>query len=105
MQFFLIQFNIHAISGEFSEKSEGFCRYRKNRGKYFVLFRVPESFFLKLAEGKAVPRPGSEKALLMQITVNYCRDELRAGGRKMTVLAAAAVLVLAFFEGRSGAEG
>lgn len=77
----------------------------KNRGKYFVLFGVPESFFLKLAEGKAVPRPGSEKALLMQITVNYCRDELRAGGRKMTVLAAAAVLVLAFFEGRSGAGG
>lgn len=62
-----------------------------------------QTIFLKLAEGKAVPRPGSEKALLMQITVNYCRDELRAGGRKMTVLAAAAVLVLAFFEGRSGA--
>lgn len=41
-----------------------------------------QAVFLKLIEGRTTPFPGKEKALLAQITVNYCRDELRAVRRK-----------------------
>lgn len=41
-----------------------------------------QAVFLKLIEGKVQPLPGKERALLAQITVNYCRDELRAARRK-----------------------
>ena len=41
-----------------------------------------QAVFLKLIEGRTTPFPGKEKALLAQITANYCRDELRAARRK-----------------------
>lgn len=45
-----------------------------------------QAVFLKLIEGRAEPIPGKEKALLAQMTVNYCRDELRAARRKTVPL-------------------
>lgn len=41
-----------------------------------------QAVFMKLIEGKAQPIPGKERALLTQITVNYCKDALRMVWRR-----------------------
>lgn len=38
--------------------------------------------FMKLIEGKAAIIPDKERALLIQITINYCKDILRSFWRK-----------------------
>ena len=39
-----------------------------------------QAVFMKFIKGKAQPIPGKERALLPQITVNYCKDALRPHG-------------------------
>lgn len=46
---------------------------------------VVQSVFLKVIEGRARPLPGKERPFLTQITINLCRDELRASRRKRVV--------------------
>ncbi len=44
-----------------------------------------QSIFLKLIEGKVQPKPGKERAFLIQVTINYCKDILRSAWRKKTI--------------------
>lgn len=44
-----------------------------------------QTIFLKLIEGKAQPESGKERAFLIQVTVNYCKDILRSAWRKKTI--------------------
>ncbi len=41
-----------------------------------------QAVFLKLLSGGPLPAPGKERAWLAQVTVNFCRDLLRAGARR-----------------------
>ena len=45
---------------------------------------VVQTVFLKLLDGKSPPQPGKERAWLAQVTVNTCRDLLRAFWRRRT---------------------
>ncbi|MFG6330812.1 MAG: sigma-70 family RNA polymerase sigma factor [Lachnospiraceae bacterium] len=44
-----------------------------------------QTVFLKLIDGKALPKPGSERAFLTRITINCCKDQLRSAWRSRTV--------------------
>ena len=43
-----------------------------------------QTVFLKLLDGKLLPDPGKERAWLIQVTVNACKDLLRSAWRKRT---------------------
>ncbi|MEG6613597.1 sigma-70 family RNA polymerase sigma factor [Pseudoclostridium thermosuccinogenes] len=43
-----------------------------------------QAVFIKLIEGKAQIVPGKERALLTQITINHCKDQLRLFWRRRT---------------------
>ncbi len=56
------------------------------KGVSFVIVKIDDdsvedlvqTVFLKLIDGKALPKPGSERAFLIRITVNCCKDQLRS---------------------------
>lgn len=43
-----------------------------------------QTVFLKLLDGNRLPEPGKERAWLIQVTVNGCKDLLRSAWRKRT---------------------
>lgn len=44
-----------------------------------------QTVFLKIIDGKALPKPGSERAFLIRIAVNCCKDQLRSVWRSRIV--------------------
>ena len=57
----------------------------------YQYFRQPQdaedavhAVFLKLIEGRAKPEPGKERAFLMRVTINHCKDVLRSAWKRNT---------------------